>query len=75
MVSIQVDEQTAAGLERQAKSAGLTVADYLRSLVPPRDTTDRPSWDDLENEFIALSSHGPSLPADFSRADIYLNHD
>jgi hypothetical protein len=75
MVSIQVDEQTAAGLERQAKSAGLSVAEYLRSIVPAGGAPTRPSWDDLEREFVALSTPGPSLPADFCRADIYLHHD
>jgi hypothetical protein len=53
----------------------LSVAEYRRTLVPPAISAIRPSWDELEREFIALSSPGPSLPADFSRADIYLNHD
>jgi hypothetical protein len=75
MISIQVDEQTAAGLERQAKSAGLSVAEYLRSMVPVGDASIRRSWDDMERESVALSSPGPSLPADFCRADIYLSHD
>jgi hypothetical protein len=75
MVSIQVDEQTAAGLERQAKGAGLSLAEYLRSMVPRESPAARPTWDELEAEFIALSAPGPSLPTDFSRADIYLHHD
>jgi hypothetical protein len=75
MVNIQVDEQTAKGLERQAKSAGLSVADYLRTLVPLKNAAVRPSWDELEQEFAALSTPGPFLPADFCRADIYFNHD
>jgi hypothetical protein len=75
MVTIQIDEQTANSLERQAADAGLSVAEYLRSLVPvPTDKT-RPSWDEMESQFVALSTPGPSLPVDFSRADVYGDHD
>jgi len=75
MVTIQIDEQTAKELERQARTAGVTVAEYVRSLVPTPVATSRPTWDELENEIVALSTPGPSLPADFSRADIYSDHD
>ena len=75
MVTIQIDEKTAEGLERQARSAGLSVTDYLRSLVPASDAASRPTWDEIENQFVALSTPAPSLPADFSRADIYGDHD
>jgi len=71
MISIQVDEQTASGLERQAKSANLSLAEYLRSLISPVGSAARPTWDELESDFIALSSLSHSLPSDFSRADIY----
>jgi hypothetical protein len=75
MVTIQLDEQTAKELQRQAKTAGVTVAEFVRSLVPSPAAPPRPSWDELETEILALSSSGPSLPADFSRADIYGEHD
>lgn len=75
MVTIQIDEQTAKELERKAKTAGVTVAEYLRSIVPSPNGSARPSWDEIENEFMALSTPAPSLPADFSRADIYGDHD
>lgn len=74
MVTIQIDDKTAAGLERQARSAGLTVADYLRTLVPSLAAGSRPTWDELEDQFLALSLP-ILLPDDFSRADIYGNHD
>ena len=71
MVTIQIDEVTAEGLARQARDKGMSVADYLRTLVPSNGVTPRQEWDELEQEILALSSDGPSLPEDFSRADIY----
>ena len=69
MVTIQVDEQTAAA------SAGISLADYVKSLVKSNsDQPQSPSWDSLEKEFVELSVEG-FLPTDFSRADIYSDHD
>jgi hypothetical protein len=75
MVSIQIDEITATALQRHAQDAGLSVADYLRSLVPTSATPPRPIWDEIEAEIVAQSTAGPGLAADFSRADIYSDHD
>lgn len=75
MVTIQIDEKTAIALERQARSAGVSVADYVRALVPAQEAGDRPSWDEIEQELFALSTPDATLPADFSRADIYGDHD
>ena len=75
MISIQIDQYTAAMLEQQAQSRGISVAEYLRSLVPPPTSAVRPCRDELEAEIVALSTAGAGLPADFSRADIYLDHD
>ncbi len=75
MVTIQIDEQTAEGLARQAQGMGLTVAEYLRTLVPSNGQSRHAAWDDLEAEFLALSSADTSLPDDFSRADIYADHE
>lgn len=75
MVAIQVDEQTAAALQKAAETAGVSLADYVKSLVDanPREP-HLPSWESLEKEFVELSVEG-SLPPDFSRADIYSDHD
>lgn len=75
MTTIQVDDQTAHELQSQAQRAGVSVPDYLRSLLPAHSTEKRPEWDELEREIEALSSSGPALPADFSRADMYDDHD
>lgn len=75
MVTIQIDEQTAKTLENAASVAGLTLAEYIRSLA---EADSKPvvqaAWDKLEREFEELSVDG-SLPKDFSRADIYSDHD
>lgn len=75
MVTIHIDERTAEGLSRQARTAGLSVADYLSTLVPAGQPAGRQNWDELESQFLALSTPGPSLPPDFSRADVYIEHD
>lgn len=75
MVSIQIDEQTAQVLNDQAQRSGLSISDYLRQLLPLAEVRQRPSWDVIEAEILSLSSAGPSLPPDFSRADIYNDHD
>ena len=54
---------------------GLSVADYLRTIVPESANPRRPTWDEIEAEIMANSSAGPSLPADFSRADINRDRD
>ena len=70
MATIQVDENTAKALERQAQKAGMSVSEYVQTLVPNGEPPNRPAWDEIERQIIALSTDGPSLPADFSRADI-----
>lgn len=75
MVTIQLDDTTAQALERQAQNAGMTLVEFLRSLVPPSPPRLRTNWDQIESEITALSTPGPTLPDDFSRADIYRDHD
>lgn len=75
MVSIRVDEHTAKALEAAAAGAGVSLAEYLRTLIATSSMPDAPvPWDALEREFDELSVDG-SLPDDFSRADIYADHD
>ena len=75
MVTIQVDEQTAAALQKAAETAGVSLADYVKSLVDASPQEPQlPSWESLEKEFVELRVEG-SLPPDFSRADIYSDHD
>lgn len=75
MVSIQVDEVIAEAIEKQARDAGVSVSEYLRLLVPLTEIQVRPSWEEIEQEIVSLSSDDGFLPDDFSRADIYNDHD
>ncbi len=73
MTTIQIDEATAEALAAIAKSKGVTVDAYLRDLVrvasPTRPSSHRSELFDRELEMVAFD--GPTLPDDFSRADIY----
>ncbi|HVC96074.1 MAG TPA: hypothetical protein VND64_20495 [Pirellulales bacterium] len=75
MQHIELDDETARNLTVLAESLGLTVEDYLRSLVPATMIADAHALDELEKEWAELALRGPSLPHDFSRADIYEEHD
>jgi hypothetical protein len=75
MVTIQLDDTTAKALEIQAQNAGLSLVDFLKTLASETMPRPRGDWDAIEREIVALSSDGPTLPADFSRADIYNDHD
>ena len=75
MVSIQVDEKTAKAIEMAATIAGLSVAEYVSSLVSIRNTSaTKDTWDSIEKQFLELSVDG-LLPGAFSRDDIYSDHD
>ena len=74
MVSIQIDDQTAQLLEAQARRIGVSVSDYLRGLIFPTTSDRNAAWDELESKLLSLSSAETSLPNDFSRADIYGEH-
>lgn len=75
MVTIQLDDHTAEALERQAQSVGMNLVQYLQSLVPMTTPPARVSWEEIERQISAISTAGPALPDDFSRADIYQDHD
>jgi len=75
MVTIQVDEHTAELISTLAKERGVSTAEYLRNLlVSPDSKTAKLPADQFIDQVEQLSVDGPSLPADFSRADIYGEH-
>jgi hypothetical protein len=74
MVTIQVDEQTAKALEAAAAGAGLSLPEYIKTLVPSSGDSSSNSWEAIEREITDLSVDG-SLPASFSRAELYSDHD
>jgi hypothetical protein len=77
MQPIELDDQTARNLAAQAAARGMTPAQYLSALVPQNANcgpTDSLTTElDVELESLALEL--PILPRDFSRADIYDEHD
>ena len=77
MTSIQIDDQTAQGPQALAAANGLTLEVYLRELLAKQVPLQQPpiSPAEFDAELESLSIDGPSLPADFSRADIYADHD
>ena len=76
MPAIQLDPQTADQLSALAAASGMTVEAYLRSLLSSSQngTQARLSLDELESLIAEHSFDGPTLPTDFSRADIYDGH-
>jgi hypothetical protein len=77
MATVELDQRTAEQLRALAAASGMTAEAYLKLLLPAstNGTHPRLSLDELvallrENAFDA-----PSLPSDFSRADIYNEHD
>ena len=75
MAMINLDDKTAKRLAQLASGMGKSVEEYVESLIPKNGTESLISSEEFEAELEALSFHGPSLPADFSRADIYFDHD
>lgn len=76
MVTIQVDEHTAERIAALAKASGVTAAEYLKNLLADSGgKKTRLPIDKFMDEVEQLSVDGPSLPADFSRSDIYSDHD
>ena len=76
MATIDVDPRTADQLHALATASGMTVEAYLRSLLPPsaNGTPPRLSLAELDALLSEHAFDGPTLPADFSRADIYDGH-
>lgn len=75
MQYIELDDRTADELAGQAAARGLTVAEFLKQLIGPTNGHSQPSVEQLEQELDALLLDLPTLPNDFSRADIYDEHD
>ena len=76
MTSIQLDDRTAEALAAIATARDMTVAEFLRSLVAPATASlENGSAADFDLELEPLLFDAPTLPADFSRADIYADHD
>lgn len=79
MTTIELDERVAQALAKAAESHGMTVQEYVRSRVVGEQNgihaLDARCDVDFDSELDGLLFAGPTLPADFSRADIYSDHE
>ncbi len=73
MTTIRIDDKTADALLAIAQSQGVTVEEYLRRLVKesPVNEGGNAGVESFDRELDKLTFDGPTLPGDFSRADIY----
>ena len=75
MASINVHDETARELKALAAAAGLSIEDYVQSLIPGSGQATTLTAEEfgrlLDNESIDVSP----LPDGFSRSDIYADHD
>ena len=76
MVSIQLQDSVADALTVQASMQGLSLPEYLTLLASnsAAELQPRLSPEEFVQQLDELSLDVPPLPADFSRADIYLDH-
>lgn len=83
MTTVQVDEKTAAALavlQSRAEQNRLPLDELLRGLAETLpEATNGPAactdWEAELDDLAAESDDVPPLPVDFSRADIYAEHD
>ena len=77
MATVELDEQTASQLHALAAASGMTPDTYLKLLLATstNGASARLSLQELDALLAELAFDGPDLPADFSRTDIYDEHD
>lgn len=76
MTHIEIDDLTAEYLKAEAAARSMSVADYLKLLIlPTSKPNSEASQEELDAELEQLALDLPTLPEDFSRADIYDEHD
>jgi hypothetical protein len=77
MATLELDQRTVELLNALAAANGMTPEAYLKLLLPAsaNGASARLSLEELDSLLRQHAFDGPSLPADFSRADIYHEHD
>ena len=78
MAVIEIEERTAAALRAQAKARDLSLDAFLRRIAEtaaPINSTPMLALSDIERSIDELATESLVLPASFSRADIYADHD
>jgi hypothetical protein len=75
---IEVDEQVAASLRAQAAAREIPLADFLRQFsqhITPIGSDSLLNDEEWDEAVQSVMKDLPVLPQDFSRADIYDDHD
>ncbi|MSR58666.1 MAG: hypothetical protein EXS05_13600 [Planctomycetaceae bacterium] len=77
MATLELDPQTAEQLNALAAASGMTAEAYLKLLLPASATgiPEKLSLTELDSLLSQHAFDGPTLPSDFSRSDIYDEHD
>jgi hypothetical protein len=77
MATVELDPHTADQLNALAAASGMTAEAYLKLLLPASANGARAklSLTELDSLLSENAFDGPTLPTDFSRADIYDGHD
>ena len=80
-MSVNINSETLAILEKQAKIFGLSADEYLRSLLPKTEKElplGKDANDVFETDMIAFAEQTENITNDngsYSREDIYFDHD
>lgn len=79
MASLDLDDNTVEALRMRAAEAGVSVEELLHRLLASEAAAvghaPQLSVDQFNQLIEQEASDTPGLPADFSRADIYADHD
>jgi len=79
--TIQIEQELANAIFTEAEAKGLSVDDYLRTLIasgngqPQSELMSLAEIDQILDELSEGAEHIPALPITFSREDIYFDHD
>jgi hypothetical protein len=72
MSPLQIRPETAQMLAAQAKAQGLSVDEYLKTLLGIAQSAEEPALDEFMTAMESLAEEDVEpLPRDFSREDIY----
>lgn len=71
MSAIEITGETAKVLADQAKALGLSVDEYLKTLLGVAQHPQKPTTDEFIAALVSLAEDVEPIPRDFSREDVY----
>jgi hypothetical protein len=78
MASLKLNDATVESLRARAAAEGVSLEELVERLLrqaPAESAMPRISVEDFDNLLDQEATDTPGLPPDFSRADIYVDHD